>query len=607
MQVLVVCPDDYDRAMFGQVAGHEFHFLPEAPSHWQPDPAFDPVAYFERALAYAREHNVEAVLSTHDLGDLIAALVARELGLTGPDPESVFLALHKFYGRQREASPVRHEAIPLFGRVPSISYPAFFKAPCLKLGLLAYKLEDHNDLEAALANARREYPAWARQYHPLFERAIDVRRYPLAVQEVMLVEEFVEGRQATVEGWVRNGRASIAAIVDTNNRPDSHVIDNFSLPSRLADDVQQAMKEHAVEAVQRIGFDNGFFNVELWHTSRGIVTTEINGRAAVCFNELYELAMGWSIFAAVTELACGRSPVAPPAPRRVAGQFNITTLAEGDADALIDYTAASDAPGLSILRHRYSRIRQTSQFGVVLAQIEISADTYDEACTRAEQLRRRLLRQPSLPATVTAAGTHAFTVAPPTGTAELSRVSRDAAARLCGGKWSSESITEIADELSAISLNQADEAMIELLRVAPSDDPWREVEILDQPGMHSSLFYLPEGAVIPLHDHPSMTVISKVLQGRLRMRTLAWLDPYQGLARDEGESEVVADGRAIVMESHPGVLHEITALTECVFLDLFSPYYAEEEGRDCSYYEAESALHCTLKLRRRDRTGTLVS
>jgi quercetin dioxygenase-like cupin family protein len=607
MQVLVVCPDDYDRAMFGLVAGHEFHFLPETPNHWQPDPAFDPVAYFERALAYAREHAVDAVLSTHDLGDLIAALVARELGLTGPDPEAVFLGLHKFYGRQREASPVRCEAIPLFGPVPSISYPAFFKAPCLKLGLLAYKLEDHNHLQAALANARREYPAWARQYHPLFERAIDVKRYPLAVQNVMLVEEFVEGCQATVEGWVHNGRPSIAAIVDTNNRPESTVIDSFSLPSRLSYDVQQAMKAHAVEAVRRLGFDNGFFNVELWHTSRGIVTTEVNGRAAVCFNELYELAMGWSIFAAVTELACGRSPVAPPAPQRVAGQFNLTTLAEGDADALMDYTAASDVPGLSILRPRHSQIRQTSQFGVVLAQLEISGRTYDEIHGRAEQVRRRLLREPFSPAAVSAAGAHAFTEAPTTGIAELSRISRDAAGRLCGGKWSPESIKEIADELSTISLNQADEAVFEQLRVAPSDDPWREIEILDQPGMHSSLFYLPQGAVIPLHDHPSMTVISKVLQGRLRVRTLAWLDLEQGLARDEGEDEVAADGRAIVMEPRPGVLHEITALTECVFLDLFSPYYAEEEGRDCSYYEAESALDCTLKLRRRDRAGTLVS
>src|SRR5215467_5805286 len=98
MHVLVVCPDDYDRAMFANMAGYEFHFLPPAPSHWQPDPNFDPIAYLDHALAYARQHRIGAVLSTHDLGDLIAALVARELRLPGPTPESIFLALHKFYG-----------------------------------------------------------------------------------------------------------------------------------------------------------------------------------------------------------------------------------------------------------------------------------------------------------------------------------------------------------------------------------------------------------------------------------------------------------------------------------------------------------------------------
>jgi len=404
MKVLVVCPDDYDRAMFERVAGHEFHFLPPAPSHWQPDPNFDPVAYLEKTLDYGRRHRMDAVLSTHDLGDLIAAVAACELGLRGPAPEAVFLALHKWYGRMREAGPVRCQAVPLFGMVPAISYPAFFKAPWLKLGLLGYKLEDSDDLEEALINARREYPAWARQYYPLFERAIDVKRYPLALRDIMLVEEFIEGRQATVEGWIHNGRPHIAAIVDTNTWPGSPLIDNFSLPSRFPREVQEAMKKHAVEAVQRLGFDDGFFNVELWHTSRGIVTTEINGRAAVCFNELYELAMSWPIFAAIADLACGICPVEPAAPRRVAGQFNITTLAEGEAGALMDYAAAESIPGLSLLRPAHSRIRQTSQFGVVLAQLEIAGNTYEEIHARAEQVRLQLLQQAGMPAAVVAAG-----------------------------------------------------------------------------------------------------------------------------------------------------------------------------------------------------------
>jgi len=188
---------------------------------------------------------------------------------------------------------------------------------------------------------------------------------------------------------------------------------------------------------------------------------------------------------------------------------------------------------------------------------------------------------------------------------ELLRISGNAASRLQLGAWSRESLDEIARELSSCIMNDADHAAFERLRAAPSADPWRELEILDHPGMHASLFYLPQGAVIPLHDHPSMTVISKVLVGRLRMRTLLWLDPAQGLARDEGEKELDAADPALVMAQRAGVLHEIRALAECIFFDLFSPYYAEEEGRDCSYYQMEGGPQGAVKLTR--RSGALIS
>lgn len=603
MEVLVVCPDDYDRAMFANMDGFEFHFLPPAPSHWHPDPAFDSIACLDHALDYARRHPCDGVLSTHDLGDLIAAIVAREVGLPGPAPESVFLALHKFYGRRREAAPIRCAAFPLHGPVPEIVYPAFLKPPWLKLGLLSYKLRNRSDLEAALANARREYPAWARQYYPLFERAVEVKHYPLAVEDIVLVEEFVEGRQATVEGWVHNGQTGIWAIADTNPYAGSQAIDNFSLPSRLPEDVQEAMKKHAEEAVRRIGFDNGFFNVEMWETANGIVTTEINGRAAVCFNGLYELALGRSIFPDVARLACGikPQPFGPPAPSRVSGQFNLTTFSEGEAGALLDYRAAENVAGLSFLRSSSEHVRAISQFGVVLAQLEIAGGSYEEISAQADRARQRLLRTThsgkSL-ARIVATGAvspsrHAVS------TSDLGAIAQRAAALLSGGTWNRQAIDDITRELENLA---PDAATLQQLRSIASDETWHEFEVFDQPGVHASLFYLPEGATIPMHDHPAMTVISKVLLGKMRTRTLTWIDALAGLARDDGDSEINAEDRAVTYLGSPGagVLHEITALSECMFFDLFAPYYSEEEGRDCSYYQVGLAHPGLVRLAKRD-------
>jgi len=397
MRILVVYPDPFDRESFSRVGGHDFLFFDDAPSHWRPDPSFDPVDYLDRCLAFARREKVDAVVSTHDLGDLIAAIVGRELGLRGPSPESVFLCLHKYYGRQREADPVRCTALPLDQPPPALEYPAYFKAPWLKLGLLGYKLENDADLARALEVARREYPAWSRQYAPLFARAVDLRDYPLAAADVMLVEEFVEGPQVTVEGWVRGGRPNIWAITDTNTFPGTRAIDNFSLPSRHDGETLEAMSRYAHDAIVRMGFDDGFFNLELWRTAGGLRLTEVNGRAAVCFAGLYAGALGADIFAAVADLACGAAGFSPPsgglnaAAPRVAGQFNLLAFEEGTMAELVDFGAASEIPELALYHDPDTHIRPASEFGAVLGQIELTGPSYEAIHQKAQEIRSRVL------------------------------------------------------------------------------------------------------------------------------------------------------------------------------------------------------------------------
>jgi len=393
VDILVVCPDSYDRWAFERVDGHGFHFVDAGISHWEASPDFDLVAYLGRCREVMRSEHIDAVVSTHDLGDLIAAVLAKEAGLPGPSPEAVFLCLHKLYGRRAEVDPIRYGAVRLDEELPALTYPAYMKAPWLKLGLLGFKLESDDEARAAMELARRELPAWARQYYPLFEAVVDLAKYPLATTDMMLVEEFVEGRQVTVEGWSLHGDVQIWAMTDTNTFPGSRVIDNFSTPSRVDAETAATLTAKTIETIRAFGFDGGFFNVEFWLTDNDVRLTEVNGRSAACFGGIYELALGADIFAAVADVACGRTPRAlPQVGGRVAGQFNVITFEDDLAGNLLDNDAAKMVPEFSAFRRADERVRPVSEFGVVLGQIEIAGDSHEEIHARAAEMRRRLLK-----------------------------------------------------------------------------------------------------------------------------------------------------------------------------------------------------------------------
>jgi hypothetical protein len=393
VDILVIFSDPYDRWAFARVEGHRFHFVDAGISHWEASPAFDPAAYLDRCREVMKNEKVGAVVSTHDLGDLIAAVLAEEAGLPGPSAEAVFLCLHKLFGRRAEVDPIRCQPLLLDESLPALTYPAYLKAPWLKLGLLGFKVTSDEESRAAMELARREFPAWTRQYYPLFERAVDLAKYPLATTDMMLVEEFVDGRQVTVEGWSLSGDIRIWAMTDTNTFAGTRVIDNFSTPSRVDAETAETLRVKTIETIRAFGFDGGFFNIEFWLTDDGVRLTEVNGRSAACFGGIYDLALGADIFAAVADVATGRAPRALPIPSgRVAGQFNVMTFDDDLAGNLLDYDAAAMMPEFSAFRRADERVRPVSEFGVVLGQIEIAGDSYDEIHQRAEGMRRKLLK-----------------------------------------------------------------------------------------------------------------------------------------------------------------------------------------------------------------------
>ncbi|XP_009799056.1 plant cysteine oxidase 2 isoform X1 [Nicotiana sylvestris] len=120
------------------------------------------------------------------------------------------------------------------------------------------------------------------------------------------------------------------------------------------------------------------------------------------------------------------------------------------------------------------------------------------------------------------------------------------------------------------------------------------------------IFCLPPSAVIPLHNHPGMTVFSKLLFGKMHIKSYDWVDnllPHQStpsanisdndtrdwtglrLAKLKKNSEFTAPCKtSILYPADGGNMHCFTARTACAVLDVLGPPYCDPEGRHCQYY-----------------------
>ncbi|XWS44270.1 hypothetical protein CRYUN_Cryun15aG0030300 [Craigia yunnanensis] len=116
------------------------------------------------------------------------------------------------------------------------------------------------------------------------------------------------------------------------------------------------------------------------------------------------------------------------------------------------------------------------------------------------------------------------------------------------------------------------------------------------------IFCLPPSGVLPLHNHPGMTVFSKLLFGTMHIKSYDWVvdipsnataivDPSEmqhpevRLAKVKVDSDLTAPcNTSILYPADGGNMHCFTAVTACAVLDVLGPPYSDPEGRHCTYY-----------------------
>ena len=251
---------------------------------------------------------INGVLAVGDRPTVIAARVARALGLPGHSPEATAIARNKERTRER----LRDAGLPTpwflpFALSPQpsalspqpLSYPCVIKPVALSGSRGVMRANDPAELAACLERLRALLCA------PEFRAARD------EAHERMLIEGFLTGREYALEGLMHYGRLHVLAIFDKPDPLDGPFFEEtiYLTPSAAAAEVQLAIVEGVAQAAEAIGLTHGPIHAECRVNDAGVFVLEVAARpiGGLCARAV-RLQPSRSLEEALLRHALGESP-----------------------------------------------------------------------------------------------------------------------------------------------------------------------------------------------------------------------------------------------------------------------------------------------------------
>ena len=131
----------------------------------------------------------------------------------------------------------------------------------------------------------------------------------------VIVEEYLDGPEVSVEVMVVDGKVNILQITDKITTEAPHFVEmGHTQPSRLPDDIQNAICNVAEAACEAIGIDKGPAHVEMKVTKRGPVMIELGARMGGdnITTHLVPLSTGVDMVGSTIKVALGVEPDITP-------------------------------------------------------------------------------------------------------------------------------------------------------------------------------------------------------------------------------------------------------------------------------------------------------
>ncbi len=292
---------------------------------------FDIFKFVDKLAKKYRHANISGIISSNEqFGALAGALLAKKMGLPGPDPKALIAAQHKYVARRILARelPEANVAFCVFpytfqsaAEIP-LKFPYFVKPVKAAYSVLARRVDSFAELKQHMTFHPWEQYIIKRLVRPFNDVVKKLTDFDVDAHW-MIAEELIDGQQINVDGVIIDGEIHILGIIDAVMYPDTDQFMRFEYPSRLPTAHALRARDTAQRIVEALGLDHGLFNVEMrvCRESGECRLIEVNPRMAAQFSDLYEKVDGINLHDVALKIATGDAPDLTPA----RGKYKVAT------------------------------------------------------------------------------------------------------------------------------------------------------------------------------------------------------------------------------------------------------------------------------------------
>lgn len=263
----------------------------------------------ESTLAAAQKYGIEAIVTTSDYPVRTVSYVAEKMGLFGPTVDAASISTNKY--RLREVLFANGIPGPRYvllkdaneiERCRRLSFPVVIKPTDSSASRGVSKVESFEDL------------------YQKYSEALSFSK-----NNEVLVEEFIEGNEFSIEVLIQNKQYYIVTITEKTTSGEPYFVEERHIvPAGISNLEYTEIKDMVIRTLQAIGLDNSAAHVEIKLTKQGPRVIEVGPRLGGDYitSDIVPLATGVDMLENAIRIALGRPvDVIPKCSRNSAVQF----------------------------------------------------------------------------------------------------------------------------------------------------------------------------------------------------------------------------------------------------------------------------------------------